>query len=170
MEVLLEILLEVVFEAVGCLIEVTFYALSDRYMSNTQAKRRAKYIIGSIIFIAVIGLAVYGLATKRTPIVVATLSYILAVAIIRAILFFNGKDGKRWLNVLCGWVARILHYGFAITIIVLSAIYVDGQIARPVLIACSVLSIVVFFFIDMHKLRQCCKESEQKKQTNGTDV
>ena len=164
MEVLIELLLEVLFEVIGSLIEEGFYALSDRYMSNTKAKRRAKFIIGSLIFVAVAGLVIYGLVTKRKPIVVAALAFILAIVTIRTILFFNGKDGKKWVNVLFGWVARVLHYGFATTIIVLSAIYVDGPVAKPVLIVCSSISIVVFFFIDLHKIRERDKDREQRKQ------
>ena len=169
MEVLLEILFEIVVQIVGAIIEELFYALSDRYMSNTQAKKRAKYIIGALILTGVIALTVYGLITKRGPIVIASLSYILSLSIIRGALFFNGQDGKKWLNRLFGWLARILHYGFATTLIVLAAIYVDGQVAKPLLISLSALSIVVFFFIDMHKLRVWDKERGKKRELSFKD-
>ena len=169
MEVLLEILFEIVGELVGAIIEGLFCALSDRYMSNTQAKKRAKYIIGALILTGVIALTVYGLITKRGPIVIASLSYILSLSIIRGALFFNGQDGKKWIKQLFGWLARILHYGFAITLIVLTAIYVDGPVAKPLLISLSALSIVVFFFIDMHKLRTWDKERGKKRELSFTD-
>ena len=158
MEVLLEILFEIIAQIVGVIIEGLFYALSDRYMSNTQAKRRAKYIIGALILTGVIALTVYGLIIKRGPIVIASLSYILSLSIIRGALFFNGQGGKKWIKQLFGWLARILHYGFAIILIVLTAIYVDGPVAKPLIISLSALSIVIFSLIDMHKLRTWDKE------------
>lgn len=172
MEILLEILFEIIAEVVGALIEGVFYALSDRYMSNTKAKRRAKYIIGALVMAAVVALTIYGLATKRGPVVIASLSYILSMVIIRGVLFFNGQNGKKWLDRLLRWLARILNYGFAITLIVLAAMYVNGPVAKPLLISLSALAIIVFFAIDMHRIRVWDERREQKHRPvdRGRDI
>lgn len=162
MELLFELVLEIILEIIGAIIEGGFYKLSDKYMVNTKTKRITKFVIGTLILIGVIAITIYGLATKKGPIIIASLSYILSIVIVRGILFFNGKNGKKWIDTLFKWIARILHYGFAITIIVLTAMFVDRPVATPLIIGLSVVAIIILICVDIHRLRVWEQRKEEK--------
>jgi len=169
MEFLIELVIEIIVEIIGAILEGGFYKLSDKYMVNTKTKRITKFIIGTLILIGVIAITVYGLATKKGPIIIASLSYILSIVIVRGVLFFNGKNGKKWIDRLFKWIARILHYGFAITIIVLTAIFVDRPVATPLIIGLSAVAIGILFCVDIHKLRVLEKENAEKTKVPVSD-
>ena len=169
MEVLIDIVAELIFEIIGAIIEGGFYKLSDKYMVNTKAKRITKFVIGTLILIGVIAITVYGLATKKGPIIIASLSYILSIVIVRGVLFFNGKNGKKWIDTLFKWIARILHYGFAITIIVLTAKFVDRPVATPLIIGLSIAAIIILFCVDLHRLRVWDQQKAEKTKVPVSD-
>ena len=169
MELLFELVLEIILEIIGAIIEGGFYKLSDKYMVNTKTKRITKFVIGTLILMGVIAITIYGLATKKGPIIIASLSYILSIVIVRGVLFFNGKNGKNWINTLFMWIARILHYGFAITIIVLTLMYVDRPVASPLIIGLSVVAIITLFCVDLHRLRVLEQRKEEKTKVPASD-
>ena len=169
MELLIELVLEIIFEIIGAIIEGGFYKLSDKYMANTKTKRITKFVIGTLILIGVIAITIYGLATKKGPIIIASLSYILSIVIVRGVLFFNGKNGKKWIDTLFKWIARILHYGFAITIIVLTVIYVDRPVASPLIIGLSVVAIIILICVDAHRLRVSEHQKQEKTKVPASD-
>ena len=169
MEVLFEILFEIIGEVLCAVLEGAFYSLSDKYMVNTKTKRITKFVIGTLILIAVIAVTVYGLVIKKGPLIIASLSYILSIIVVRGVLFFNGKNGKKWIDRLFRWIARILHYGFAVSIIVLTVMFVDGPVAKPLIICLSLLGIIIVFFVDLHKLRIWDKQKVEKAKIPTSD-
>lgn len=169
MELLFELVLEIILEIIGAIIEGGFYKLSDKYMVNTKTKRITKFVIGTLILIGVIAITIYGLATKKGPIIIASLSYILSIVTVRGVLFFNGKNGKKWIDTLFKWIARILHYGFAITIIVLTIMFVDRPVASPLIIGLSVVAIIILFCVDLHRLRVLEQRKEEKTKVPESD-
>ena len=169
MEFLIEIVLEIIFEIIGAIAEGGFYKLSNKYMVNTKTKRITKLVIGTLILIGVIAITIYGLATKKGPIIIASLSYILSIVIVRGVLFFNGKNGKKWIDTLFKWIARILHYGFATTIIVLTAMFVERPVATPLIIALSLVAINILFCVDLNRLHVWEQRKEEKTKVPASD-
>ena len=169
MEILFEALLEIFGEVICAAVGTAFCSLSDKYMISTKTRRLVRLIIGTLILIGVIAVTIYGLVIKKGPLIIASLLYILSIIIVRGVLFFNGKNGKKWIDRLFRWIARILHYGFAVTIIVLAAIFVNKPVAKPVIICLSVLAIIILAFIDAHRYRVWKKQKVEENKIHASD-
>ena len=169
MEILFEALLEIFGEVICAAVGTAFCSLSDKYMISTKTRRLVRLIIGTLILIGVIAVTIYGLVIKKGPLIIASLLYILSIIIVRGVLFFNGKNGKKWIDTLFKWIARILHYGFAITIIVLTAKFVDRPVATPLIIGLSIAAIIILFCVDLHRLRVWDQQKAEKTKVPVSD-
>ena len=160
MEFLFEIIFEFVFEGLFALGSTAFVKLSDKCIEDTKSRQWVKWTIGTLLLLATIGVIVYGLVKKRGVIVTASLIYLLATTLLIALSFYNKRWKKRFLATLIFWVTHILHYGFATALVFLSIIFVDGPVAKYVIVIGAVIAIIIFISIDVHKGRVRNKQKE----------
>ena len=159
-EIVFEIVFEIAFEGLFALGSTAFIKLSDKCIEDTKSRQWVKWTIGTLLLLATIGVIVYGLVKKRGAIVTASLIYLLATTILIALSFYNKRWKKRFLAASIFWVSHILHYGFATALFVLSIIFVDGPVAKYVIVIGAVIAIIVFISIDVHKGRVRNKQKE----------
>ena len=148
-EALIELIFGVIAEGVGRL----FSSVSDHYFHDTKAKRRLRMIIGSLIFAGIFALSIYCLIKGNTPLAIATAVFLLFSALLRYGLFTISGMGKRKVETAVSVLISLSRYAYGISLIVLSALWVNGPIAKPLITTLSSIAIAVFFLIDMHKIR-----------------
>ena len=164
MEILLELVLGILFEAIGALIEGLFMSLVDTVMNSSKALKVTKYIIGSLLLMGLIAICTYGLIKKQEPIIIASISYILTAGVLRAVLFYFKETKFKAIKIIIRWVLRIVNYSFCIVLIVLTTIYVNTTIAKVVIIVLTSIAIVILFFVDLYRIEVYEKRKEKQRE------
>ncbi len=168
MEALVELVFEIIFEVLG---EVIFVIIGKFFNMVDEDERKlkiTKIIIYSIIAILLLTLLIVSLAYKKGVIIALVLSYLMVLLIANyAIFFFRQIIISTTMEKITRWIVRILRYVFTISLIIVGINYLTDETAKILLISGSILAIVIYFFIDVYRIRKY--NNKTKKEENIID-
>lgn len=168
MDELLGVILELFFEIFFQLFVEIASSIVSKFVTKVdddpKFKNRIKLSISFTFFGLSILLLILALVFKKTLLVTLTLSYILILLVSNLFKFINKNIWKKnFVEIIIGWVRRIVHYGFSITLIITGSMFLTSQTAKIWLIVLSVIAIIVYFVIDIYKLNRFISKRREYK-------
>lgn len=168
MDELLGVIFELFFEIFFNVIAEVFGEYLSRFVYKVEAdsnlKNRIKLTISFIFFGLSILLLILALVFKKTLLVTLTLSYLLVLLVSNLFKFINKNIWKKnFVEIIIGWVRRIVHYGFSITLIITGPMFLTSETATIWLVVLSVIAIIVYLVIDIYKLNRFISKRREYK-------
>ena len=149
MEVLIEFLAELVIEIFS---ELGIYVIGrvfEANLTNSKALKLTKNIIYTIIFAIVLTLLFIAIFNKRGIIILTVIVFLILNLFVIYLKYIIPNQKAKTALVIIG---SIIHYSFAITLIVLGSLYLENEASKIWLIALSAISILIFIFIDSFRI------------------
>lgn len=156
MEVLIEVLLQIFFEAFGEIILTAlvkmiglFYIKID---TDNLLRRRLKFVL-TYVFIGLITILLMSSLLNSTRfLIVISLSYMIFQIIVTLLQIINQDQKSHPLMKFIYILRKISHYAYPILLIVFSSVYLDNVGLLTSIIIISSLTLVVWFMIDMYRV------------------
>ena len=155
MEVLIEVLLQIFFEAFGEIILTAlvkmiglFYIKID---TDNLLRRRLKFVL-TYVFIGLITILLMSSLLNSRFLIVISLSYMIFQIIVTLLQIINQDQKSHPLMKFIYILRKISHYAYPILLIVFSSVYLDNVGLLTSIIIISSLTLVVWFMIDMYRV------------------
>lgn len=149
MEVLIEFLAELLIEIFSELGAYIIGRVFEANLTNSKALKLTKNIIYTIVFAIVLTLLFIAIFNKRGIIILAVIVFLILNLFAIYLKYIIPNQKAKTALVIIG---SIMHYSFAITLIVLGSLYLENEASKIWLIALSAISILIFIFIDSFRI------------------
>ena len=149
MEVLIEFLAELIIEIFSELGVYIIGRVFEANLTNSKALKLTKNIIYTIVFAIVLTLLFIAIFNKRGIIILTVIVFLILNLFVIYLKYIIPNQKAKTALVIIG---SIMHYSFAITLIVLGSLYLENEASKIWLIALSAVSILIFIFIDLFRI------------------
>ncbi len=165
MEILIEALIEVFGEIILTALAEVIGAFARKVEANSLLRKGLKFGLKYTILTLTIILITLSLIYRKGFLVVIAVSYMLAILLITFVVSLNRDIWKnKIVRIIIEIVKRIVHYTYPILLIIFGALYLTNTKAKTSLIIISVVTIIIWFSVDMFRVWRYNLNKERKRQ------